>query len=113
MHMAEPAGHIALTVVLGSELHRLETFRGEYRSLMALICDKLFPDDFGECKGVGRCGTCHVYIGHPAGLCNRVANEESTLSKMPLVSDRSRLACQIPVDDRINGIQIEIVTENL
>jgi ferredoxin len=34
----------------------------EYRSLMMLIYDQIYPEGFGECLGMGKCGTCLVEI---------------------------------------------------
>lgn len=34
---------------------------------MALLYDKFYMEDFGECKGIGRCGTCHIHILNDAG----------------------------------------------
>ena len=82
---------ISITVFLKGEKHSIATYQGEYRNLMALLYDKLFVDDFGECKGIGRCGTCHIHIldGRREWL-KREGNEPTTLSKMDLVYPESR-----------------------
>jgi 2Fe-2S ferredoxin len=49
------------------EKYELQTYAYEYRNLMALLFDKIYIEDFGECKGMGRCGTCAVKI---VGLAN-------------------------------------------
>ena len=54
---------INFTIVSDEGRVRLvETYTGEYRNLMALITDKIYVEDFGECKGMGRCGTCVIEI---------------------------------------------------
>lgn len=100
---------IGITVFLNGEKHVIATYRGEYRNLMALLYDKFFIEDFGECKGVGRCGTCHVYIldGKKEWL-EMEGNEPATLSKMDSVRPNSRLACQIMIDEKLHGLRIEV-----
>jgi ferredoxin, 2Fe-2S len=58
----------------------LDTFPNEYSNLMMLIYDKIYPDNFGDCKGIGRCGTCHIKILNPAARPDR--NEKTTLSRL-------------------------------
>lgn len=101
---------IGITVFLKGEKHAIATYQGEYRNLMALLYDKFFVEDFGECKGIGRCGTCHVHIldGKKEWL-KREGNEPATLSKMDLVGPNSRLACQIMIDEKLDGLRIEVV----
>lgn len=101
--------NISISVYVNSHLYELETYTGEYSNLMTLLYDRLFLEEFGECKGIGRCGTCHVYLenaGAWAGLRER--NEEVTLSRLEHVRDNSRLACQILVDENLNGLKVYI-----
>jgi 2Fe-2S ferredoxin len=78
-----------------------------------LLYDKLYIDGFGECKGFGRCGTCHIQVsGNCSGLLRRVGNENSTLSKMTGVTEASRLACQMSINQELDGLLIEIITED-
>lgn len=104
---------IAITVLFRGKEHVIMTYPGEYRSLMALLYDKLYIDDFGECKGTGRCGTCHIHIlGHAGKLLNRIGNENGTLAKMTFAQLNSRLACQVMVDRQLNGLRIEVIQDN-
>ena len=98
--------------VYGQE-HVLETYDGEYRNLMMLIYDRIYIDEFGECKGVGRCGTCHVYVlTAPAGLVFHDGVEHTTLSRLGNTNDTSHLACQIMVDKNLNGLGVEVAEES-
>jgi 2Fe-2S ferredoxin len=101
---------ISITVFLLNEKHTILTYQGEYRNLMALLYDKFCMDDFGECKGIGRCGTCHVHILNNTGeLLNKSnGNENTTLGKMDCVQWNSRLACQIIIDKALDGLHIEV-----
>ncbi len=53
---------IFIKVLIGDEELQLETYTHEYRNLMMLLFDKIYLEDFGECKGMGRCGTCMIEI---------------------------------------------------
>jgi ferredoxin, 2Fe-2S len=102
---------IRITVIIQGEKFPVTTFKGEYRNLMMLLYDKFYLDGFGECKGIGRCGTCHIQIAD----CNRellrkVGNENSTLSKMTGVANNSRLACQMDINEELDGSIIEIIS---
>ena len=98
--------------VYGQE-HELETYDGEYRNLMMLIYDRIYIDEFGECKGVGRCGTCHVYVlKAPAGLVFHDGVEHTTLSRLGNTKDNSHLACQIMVDKNLDGLEVEVAEES-
>lgn len=104
--------NINITVFIRGEKHAIATYAGEYRNLMTLLYDKFYFDDFGECKGIGRCGTCHIQVlGDYGGLLDRVGNENATLCKMTGVTDRSRLACQVNINEELNGLVIEVVAE--
>ncbi len=100
--------HISITIE-GKTFH-VTTFRGEYRNLMTLLYDRFYVEGFGECKGTGRCGTCHVHLtGSDNELLTRVGNENTTLSKMTGVSDNSRLACQLMIDEKLDGLAVEVL----
>ncbi|WP_276371102.1 2Fe-2S iron-sulfur cluster-binding protein [Chryseolinea sp. H1M3-3] len=91
----------------------LDTYTHEYRNLMMLIYDKVYLENFGECKGTGRCGTCHILIvDYDGELLTREGNENTTFSKMPFVKSNSRLACQMMVDEKLNGLTIEVIHDN-
>ena len=104
---------IHIIVFLQNEKHTILTYQGEYRNLMALLNDKFYIDDFGECKGIGRCGTCHIHILNSVDLIlskAKAGNENTTLGKMNCVQWNSRLACQIMIDKSLDGVQIEFET---
>ncbi len=100
---------INIKVLLGDEEHDLVTYKGEYRSLMMLLFDKLYLEDFGECKGVGRCGTCLIeIIDGNSSLESYDRNEETTIMRTGQDATNCRLSCQIPIDDNLNGIKIRV-----
>jgi len=95
---------ILVTVIMEEGEQVLRTREGEYRSLMMLIYDRIYIEDFGECKGMGRCGTCVVEcIDTPDDLSRRDRNENTTLRKMGISNARMRLSCQILVDRHLQN----------
>jgi len=101
---------IHFTAYYEGEKHELQTYEGEYRNLMVLLYDKIYIEDFGDCKGMGRCGTCAVKVeGLPAAVNTFDRNEERTLSKMGIHGGDVRLSCQILVNENLENITVEII----
>jgi ferredoxin, 2Fe-2S len=103
---------IRIHVIIGDEDYFLETSPRSYPNLMALISNTILVDDFGDCKGMGRCGTCHIEVIDGGVLIRSDGNENSTLAKLPHTTEASRLSCQIPVDERLNGAVVRIISED-
>ena len=64
-----------------------------------------------ECGGACACATCHVYISPPPGLSLPAPSEDETEMLENVAAERkstSRLACQITLDDTMNGLSITI-----
>jgi len=103
---------ICITVLYQEESYALSAYEGEYRSLMALIYDHVYVSDFGECRGMGRCGTCVIQIiDHTGPLGAMDRNETATLEKMGVCSGNIRLACQIPLTRALRGLTVRILEE--
>lgn len=65
----------------------------------------------GECGGLRICATCHVYIAPDwLGRTGAAPEEEVELIDPTLTFDpgRSRLACQIPFDPALDGLQLTL-----
>jgi 2Fe-2S ferredoxin len=105
-------GSIRIRVVAGGEEHELVTRVGEYRSLMALLYDRIWVEGFGECRGMGRCGTCRVLVdGDPDALTGMDRNEGATLKKVGVEPGAVRLSCQLVVDQRLDGRTVTVLEE--
>lgn len=101
---------IHLTAVSAGSRYELQTYQGEYRNLMVLLFDKIYTEDFGECRGMGRCGTCVVKVEGLAAEVNAMdRNERGTLSKMAICGADLRLACQILVDENLENATVEVM----
>lgn len=84
----------------------------EYANLMEIIINTYY-EDIGECLGKGLCGTCHVKLKHGTLNDPISAVEKDTLNKTYNTDSRSRLACQIILDKKINNLTFKIITDNL
>lgn len=100
---------IIITVIIDDMNYEIATFPNEYRNLMMLIFDRVSPDDFGECLGMGKCGTCLVEIVQGNMLTDFDRNEKNTLSKIGLYNPNMRLSCQLLIDEYCDGMMVRIV----
>ena len=88
----------------------LKAYEKEYRSLMALLKDKIYIEDFGQCGGMGRCGTCSVTIsGVPGNADTSNSNERNTLSKMGIANPAIRLSCHIEVNEGLKNATVQVL----
>lgn len=108
--MPNSRNQIPLTILHSGQEHRLQTYWGEYRDLRALIADRFFLEDFGQCGGMGRCATCMIAVN---GLSNEAAllkrNESTTLKKAGLTHANIRLSCQIPINDDLANVVVKVL----
>ena len=99
---------IPFTAFFEEQEYEMASFANEYRSLMSLLKDKLTPEDFGECGGMGRCGTCLVKVAGLENSADLIRNEKSTLEKMGIADPQIRLSCQIQINDDLKNASIYI-----
>lgn len=102
---------ITVRVKYDDDDYHLHTCTNEYRSLMHLIYDKVNPEGFGECLGMGKCGTCLIGIlktTQPLSFYER--NGAATLQKLKYADENARLACQVMADENVNGLTVKILT---
>lgn len=100
---------IAFTIYYLGEEHCISTYEGEYRNLMHLITDKIFVENFGECKGMCRCGTCLVEVcGLQGDSAVMERNEAAIIRKLGPGNDNTRLACQLLIDEDLQQATIGI-----
>lgn len=63
----------------------------------------------GVCGGMAMCASCQVYIVEGQDLLTEMgAEEDAMLAEAFHVQDNSRLGCQIPITEEINGLQVQI-----
>jgi 2Fe-2S ferredoxin len=83
------------------------------QSLMELLRDNGLPV-LASCGGVCACATCHIYIEESRrGSLGMRNNEEDELLSAAggFRPEASRLACQIPYDEHLNGMTVTLAPE--
>ena len=101
---------IALTVQVQDQVHDIVTYTGEYRNLMSLIFDRIYLEYFGDCRGMGRCGTCIVeIIQSPKELSAMDEKEEGVIGYLVKKDYPIRLSCQILVTTDLHDAIIRVV----
>jgi 2Fe-2S ferredoxin len=104
--------NIVFTLIYFGEEIKLAAYDGEFRNLMALINEKIYVEDFGECKGIGRCGTCLVELRGSNALTSPIErNEKSTLGKCAVKMPDLRLSCQVMINAGLHNTIIKIVED--
>ena len=86
----------------------------EGRTLMEVIRDIGFDELLALCGGCCACATCHVHID-PAyfdKLPAMSADENDLLDSSDQRSATSRLSCQVPITDVLEGCKVTIAQED-
>ena len=76
-------------------------------SLMEAAAMNSVPGIEGDCGGFCACGTCHCYVEEKDDIMALPRNA-TTLDFAYDVTERSRLACQIPVTEQMDGIRVRL-----
>ena len=65
------------------------------------------------CGGMCSCATCHVYIAPEwvAKVPDRQSDEGDLLSELQFRQDGSRLSCQIPLSQSLDGLRQTLAPE--
>lgn len=79
-------------------------------SVMRAAIDNLVPGIDADCGGECSCATCHVYVdpGWMAKVGQPDEREESMLDLNPEREPNSRLSCQIPVTEELDGLVVKV-----
>lgn len=63
----------------------------------------------GVCGGMAMCASCQVYVLEGEGQLQAMEDEEDAmLAEAFHVQDNSRLGCQIPITQEIDGLKVQI-----
>lgn len=83
------------------------------RSLMEELRNGGIDEIQALCGGCGACCTCHVYVdaGPVAELPPVSEQEDALLDSSDNRNGRSRLSCQIPVTDSLDGLHLSVAPE--
>ena len=81
-------------------------------SVMQGAFDNNIPGIDADCGGECACATCHVFVDEAwlatVGTPGADSDEASMLSFTALVEANSRLSCQIPVSDELDGLVVRL-----
>jgi len=79
-------------------------------SVMEAALDNSVPGIDADCGGQCACATCHVFISGDwaAKVPTREDMEETMLELAEGVTEFSRLACQIPMSDELDGLTVQL-----
>jgi ferredoxin, 2Fe-2S len=83
-------------------------------SLMEVIRDNGFDELLALCGGCCSCATCHVHIDPTFAdkLPAMGEDENDLLDSTDHRDENSRLSCQIPVSDSLDGLVVTIAAED-
>ena len=65
----------------------------------------------GVCGGMAMCASCQCYVKSEHNLPEMGVDEDMMLAEALHVEDSSRLGCQIPIREELNGLEIELAPE--
>jgi 2Fe-2S ferredoxin len=65
----------------------------------------------GVCGGMAMCASCQVYIHTDQHVGERNDDEEAMLDDAYHVKSNSRLGCQMPITQDLDGAEIELAPE--
>jgi 2Fe-2S ferredoxin len=83
-------------------------------SVMEVIRDHGFDELLAMCGGCCSCATCHVYVDDAfAGQLPTMSEDENDLlDSSDHRTEASRLSCQLPFSDALDGLRVTIAPED-
>ncbi|MFT6844542.1 MAG: ferredoxin [Flavobacteriales bacterium] len=87
--------------------HELEAPTDMNMNLMEVCKSYELPVE-GTCGGMAMCASCHCYIESEHELYEASDDEEDMLDQAFFVEDNSRLGCQIPMTEKLDGLIVKL-----
>ncbi|MGP1281355.1 MAG: 2Fe-2S iron-sulfur cluster-binding protein [Parasphingopyxis sp.] len=83
-------------------------------TVMEVIRDNGFDELLALCGGCCSCATCHVHVDPKFAdkLPEMDEDEDDLLESSDHRDGNSRLSCQIPFDDELDGLKVTIAQED-
>lgn len=83
-------------------------------SVMEVIRDHGFDELLAMCGGCCSCATCHVYVDDSfvGQLPTMSEDENDLLDSSDHRTGASRLSCQLPFSDALDGLRVTIAPED-
>ena len=92
-------------------LHELQAPTDMAMNIMELCKAYELPVE-GTCGGMAMCASCQCYVLNDVELPPMGDDEEAMLSEAFYVKSNSRLGCQIPITESLEGLELELAPEN-
>ena len=92
-------------------VHELQAPTDMAMNLMELCKAYELPVE-GTCGGMAMCASCQCYVLSDHQLPEMQDAEEDMLDQAFYVEDNSRLGCQIPITEALDGLEIELAPES-
>ena len=95
------------------KVHEVQAPTDMNMNIMELIrAYELAPEGtIGVCGGMAMCASCQCYVLNDVISLERNPDEAAMLWEAYHVKDNSRLGCQIPITDAIDGLELQIAPE--
>lgn len=96
------------------EVHQIDAPTDMSMSMMEVVkAYELAPEGtFGNCGGMCMCASCQCYVESGDVELNKMGDEEEAmLSEAFNVKKNSRLSCQIPATENLEGLILRIAPE--
>ncbi|QLC26549.1 2Fe-2S iron-sulfur cluster binding domain-containing protein [Parasphingopyxis algicola] len=83
-------------------------------TVMEVIRDNGFDELLALCGGCCSCATCHVHVDPKFAdkLPEMDEDEDDLLESSDHRDENSRLSCQIPFEDELDGLKVTIAQED-
>jgi ferredoxin, 2Fe-2S len=105
---------MAKLIVVTREGEEKEVTGTSGHSVMEIIRDNGFDELLALCGGCCSCATCHIHID-PA-FADKIApiseDENDLLDSSSHRDETSRLSCQVPFNDALDGLRVTIAQED-
>jgi 2Fe-2S ferredoxin len=106
--------HVPKLIVVTRDGEEREVTGGAGLSVMEVIRENGFDELLALCGGCCSCATCHVHVDpeFAAKLPPMSEDENDLLESSADRDSRSRLSCQIPFTDALDGLRVTIADED-
>ena len=81
-------------------------------SVMEILRDGGVDEVLALCGGCCSCATCHVYVDSDVELPAMSQDEDDLLDSSDHRNERSRLSCQLPFTEAMDGIRVTVAPED-
>jgi 2Fe-2S ferredoxin len=81
-------------------------------SVMEVLRDGGVDEVLALCGGCCSCATCHVYVESDVDLPAMSQDEDDLLDSSDHRTGKSRLSCQLPFTEAMDGIRVTVAPED-